>query len=450
MEPVAATSGTLVSGEEAMSAHRIQQKRSGEDSMSRLTLRSSGLLFGLTALTCAAVGSTCYGGGAFFGANRAVGGVAVTPEGVLETPTVEDQRELEQIRQQTRLDVPAALDEFTELRAVSLKQLEATIAAARSENKPLPPEAIYLAGLQRVRYVFVYPEQGDVVLVGPAEGWKVDGLGNVVGRTTNRPVLLLDDLIVALRTGGSSRLNPITCSIDPTPAGLERVQAVVSQLTAMGNPDETLKLIEDALGPQQISVTGVPVSSHFARVMVAADFRMKRLAMAFDPSPVPGLPDYLSMIPARGRGVSNMMPRWWLAPNYEPLARTEDGLAWELRGPGVQCLTEEDRLSETGERTHTGQAGSAAAQWAKNMTDKFAELSEHDSSFGHLRNVMDLAVVGALIEKEQMLAAAGLQMPWLMQREELLAFRRRLRRPARQARSASAAAGSSAPPAAWR
>ena len=32
-------------------------------------------------------------------------------------------------------------------------------------------------------------------------------------------------------------------------------------------------------------ITGVPADSHFARVMVAADYLMKRLAMGLEPSP---------------------------------------------------------------------------------------------------------------------------------------------------------------------
>ena len=66
-----------------------------------------------------------------------------------------------------------------------------------------PTPIKYLAGLQRIHYVFVYPEQKDIVLVGPGEGWKVDAKGNVVGITTGRPVMLLDDLLVALRTAKS-------------------------------------------------------------------------------------------------------------------------------------------------------------------------------------------------------------------------------------------------------
>ena len=47
-----------------------------------------------------------------------------------------------------------------------------------------------------------------------------------------------------------------------------------------------------------ISITGVPASSHFARVMVAADFRMKRLAMNFQPAPMDNMPSFLSRLGA--------------------------------------------------------------------------------------------------------------------------------------------------------
>jgi hypothetical protein len=367
------------------------------------------------AAACVTAASLAIAGQAFF-QNRAVGGVSIDPDGVLDAISTQDDRDLADLRERTPLNVPAAMDEYTELRAVSLKQLEATIARCRAENKPLPEEVEYCAGLLRVQYVFVYPDQKDIVIAGPAEGWKMDQLGNIVGRSTNRPVIKLDDLMMALRSGAGSRLEPITCSIDPTPEGLERVQSLFSRLERMGDADETLAMIEQAMGPQRISVTGVPASSHFARVMVAADFRMKRIAMDFEPAPVNGLPSFLTMMPA-GRG--NMTPRWWLAPSYEPLAKSADGLAWELRGPGVKCLTEEEYVSATGNRERTGKASPAAAKWADLMTEHFAELADEDSAFGALRNIMDLAVIGALIEKEGLFQQAGLETPWLMGQEEL-------------------------------
>jgi len=169
------------------------------------------------------------------------------------------------------------LEKWTDLRFVSLKQLESEIAAARVAGKPLPDVVRYMAGLQRVRYVLVYPDKQDIVLAGPAEGWKVDSLGSVVGATSGRPVLTLDDLMVALRVAESSNRDGISCSIDPTPEGLQRMQQLNRKLSS--NPQVASRQMEEAVGLQTVSVTGVPATSHFARVIVAADFRMKRLAM---------------------------------------------------------------------------------------------------------------------------------------------------------------------------
>ena len=215
----------------------------------------------------------------------------------------------------------------------------------------------YLAGLQRVRYVFVYPEQQDIVLVGPAEGWKMDGLGNVVGRTTNRPVLMLDDLMIALRSGAvvARRSRSPARSIRRRKA-CSGCKSLSSRLRNDRQPRRDAG--DDRGGPRARRRSASPACrprSHFARTMVAADFRMKRLAMNFEPAPVDGMPSFLSMIPARGRGMNNMMPRWWLAPNYEPLAKTADGLAWELRGPGVKCLTEEDYVERNRREAEHGQ-----------------------------------------------------------------------------------------------
>jgi hypothetical protein len=108
-----------------------------------------------------------------------------------------------------------------------------------------------------------------------------------------------------------------------------------------------------------------------------------------------------------------MMPRWWLAPNYEPLRRDEAGLAWELRGQGVKCLTEQDVMTAAGGRQHTGQSEPIAQQWADNFTANFDELAREDSTFGQLRNVMDLAVVAALLAKEGLSELAALEIPQL-------------------------------------
>ena len=80
---------------------------------------------------------------------------------------------------------------------------------------------------------------------------------------------------------------------------------------------QVLAGIAEAMGMQQITVEGVPATSHFAQVLVAADYRMKRLGMNLDPPPAGvKLPSYLQMVPTSSSVVST--PRWWMEPKYDP------------------------------------------------------------------------------------------------------------------------------------
>jgi hypothetical protein len=302
---------------------------------------------------------------------------------------------------------------------ISLRALEAACEAMLNEEfGELPDEVKYLAGLQRIQYVFVYPEENDIVLAGPGEGWRVDEKANVVGITTGRPVIQLDDLIVALRAVHDARIEGISCSIDPTPEGYQALSRVLDAQRKQPRLVQSMlePRIKQALGPQVVSITGVPATSHFARVMLAADYRMKRLAMKLQASPVRGLPSYVDIIKSSGpRAVNNANPRWWLACNYEPLAASEDRLAWELRGPGVKAMTEEGFVTAQGEIVPTGRTSPAAEKWAERMTESYEDLSGKDAVFGELRNLMDLCVVAALLEKEGLWDRAGLSAPILRQ-----------------------------------
>jgi len=255
-------------------------------------------------------------------------------------------------------------------------------------------------------------------LAGPGEGWKVDPHGNIVGLSTGRPVMLLDDLLVALRSAMQAARGGIRCSIDPTPEGMARLQNYNRSLKRITNPQAMKTNIEEVLGLQQITIAGVPPTSHFARVLVAADYRMKRIAMNFEPAPASvKLPSYLQMVPASRRSIST--PRWWLEPKYEPILRDADGLAWELRGASVQALTEEDLFNAAGQRRHTGRANPLAKKWADLMTEQYPALAVADPIFGELQNCMELAIVAALIIKERLPERSGHSFSMLLDSDEV-------------------------------
>lgn len=347
----------------------------------------------------------------------AVGGVYIDAEGVVSAPPADGSEALQATWQAGLDPTPADMEPLVDQRFVSLRKLDEKIAAAKAAGEPLSDDVRYLAGLLRVKHVLVYPpkegQPGDIVLAGPAEGWRVDALGNTVGATTGRPVLMLDDLIVALRAAESSNGPGISCSIDPTPEGLSRAQKTIRKITPADGPLTASKRLEQAFGRQVVSVSGIPASSHFARSLVAADFRMKRLAMGFEPAEVDGLPSYLQSLNARSVK-SNLLPRWWLAADYEPLARDKSGLAWEIRGQGVKCQAEEDFVNAAGKVTRgAGRAANDAADWAEKFTERFDELADYDSAFGHVRNAFDLSVAAALLAMHDLWNIAELETPQL-------------------------------------
>jgi hypothetical protein len=347
--------------------------------------------------------------------NSAVGGISIDVEGVVGPPVESAQEKMLTTLREEIKSAPAEMAAPVKLRMISLQALNRICEeAARTNFGQLPDEVRFLAGLQRIQYIFLYPEENDIVLAGPGEGWRVDDNANVVGITTGRPVMRLDDLLVALRFVQVARTEGISCSIDPTDAGNRALQQVLDQQRRSGNLNPSIlePAMKQAFGPQQVKIAGVPASSHFARVLVAADYRMKRIAMHLDKSPVSDLPSYLELLQT-SRKAAGVNPRWWIACDYQPLAASEDQLAWELRGPGVQVKTEDELTTADGSVRGTGRTSTAAQRWANLMTEHYDALSVEDGVFGELRNLMDMCVVAAVIAHHGLATKAGLSIPLL-------------------------------------
>lgn len=341
-----------------------------------------------------------------------VGGVSVDASGMVTNADRDPSGHLRQFRLDAVQAIPEGMQRAAGLRKVSLRRLEAELKRCIEAGDPLPESAALLAGLLEIRYVLVYPEQRDIVLVGPAEGWAIDPRGYFVGQKSGRPVLLLDDLLVALRAAIQSP-SVLSCSINPTPEGIRRVEALARQVQTGTDPRQVAAAMEQQLGPQRVTVHGVPDDTHFARVMVAADYRMKRISMGLEPSPVRGLPSYPEMVKGGGTGLSNMLPRWWLQPDYQPLLRDDAGLAWEIRGASVRCLTESDFLDANGQPRPSGRSDPITQRWADLMTSRYRDLAQAEPVFAQLQGCMDLAVVSALIVKHRLMSKAGYDFPLL-------------------------------------
>ena len=371
------------------------------------------LVVAVVLAMCPAVHGQAVNNNAGFIQERAVGGIMINPSGALSNATRDQVGELGQVLADALQPVPDAMNRTAGLRKVSLRGIEAEVRKSLASGKPVPDAIWCLAGLQQVRYVLAYPDKKDIVIVGKGEGWKADVRGHLVGVQSGRPVLLLDDLLTALRAAASPNRTVMSCSINPTPEGVRRLEALNRQLRPGANPQAVARAFEEQLGPQEISITGVPEDSHFARVMVAADYRMKRFSLAFEPSPVRGLPTFVEMFRPSAAGGSSM-PRFWLQPEHRGLVRDDAGLAWELRGSTVRAMAETDFYDAQGVAHPTGQSDAISRKWAEIMTKRYDEVAQADPVFGKLRNCMDLAVVAALVVKEDLPGKVSHRFPVLM------------------------------------
>ncbi|MBI2826008.1 MAG: DUF1598 domain-containing protein [Planctomycetia bacterium] len=331
-------------------------------------------------------------------------GVVVDADGVLRKKIFADPTG--QLTRQRVAEAKAALDPKLavqgRLRKVSLTRLEKAIEARLEAGQKPTDEMLCLAGMTRLRNVFVYPDSGDVVIAGPAEGWARDLSGRVVGMFTGRPVLELQDLVVALRAypPHEKRGPLIGCSIDPTKEGLAQMQQFLRRIGTQIDPDQTDFIVDGlrtSLGLQKVRIEGVPPETHFAQVMVEADYRMKLIGIGLEDPPVK-LVSYVAR--ANPAAVSrNALQRWYFVPDYKCVRTSDDRLAMELVGEGVKLVGADEAVGGDGQRHRAGKADAASAAFVSGFTKKYPELATRSPVYAQLRNLIDMAVAAAFIQE---------------------------------------------------
>lgn len=286
------------------------------------------------------------------------------------------------------------------LRAISLNRLERNLQYFWAIHAPLPVELQYLAGLNRLRGVVAYPDSGDVVLIGDVSSGtyvpKGDSPDNAPAN--DRPQLQLDDLITHLRhawNGGS----PFGCSIDPLAENLARTQFFLDRTTrrplAQGQRAAWVQELRDNLGTQRVTIFGIERSSRVGRVLVEADYHMKRVALGLEAGPEANF-GYLQQLPAHEADSLEVM-RWWFTLNFDSVLRTSDHLAYGWRGTGVQLQGENEFLTAVGERQHTGRVSPSAQAFAERFTNHFEKLARQFPIYADLQNQFALSLAATCV-----------------------------------------------------
>lgn len=343
------------------------------------------------------------------------GGVLVDAEGVLRTRYYRDtsvklfKRRLEEARAHLKPDLARP----SELRKISLNRLEAAVAEQLRNGAGPTDEMKYLAGLTGIDYVFCYPETGDIVIAGPAEGFVRDTSGLVYGTTSGRNVMELRHLLVALRSFAPGVAGPRTIgvSIDPTKEGLQRMQQFLRRVGPRATPRDTLALakgLKESLGLQTVTIMGVSPKTHFAHVLVEADYRMKLIGIGLETPPVK-MTSYVER--ANPASVArNALQRWYFVPNYECVKVSEDELAMQLVGEGVKLVGSDELVTAEGGRVGSGRVDKASKAFVDEFTRKYPELAARLPIYAQLRNLIDMAIAAAFIQQQDYYGQTGWKM----------------------------------------
>ncbi len=351
------------------------------------------------------------GGG--LGGNQA--GVVVSPDGVLRMKSFTDPGLGNRRLQEARVKLGADLSKPSKLRKVSLNRLEAALRQNLEKGAGPDEDMKYLAGLTRLEYVFFYPDTNDIVIAGPGEGYVADASGRVVGLTTGRATLELQDLVVALRAFGPNgdQKQVISVSIDPSPEGLKKMQQFLVNLGRItpGDDRRIAAGLQENLGLQNVTFQGVSPKTHFAQVLVEADYRMKLIGINLERPPVKIL-SYVDK--AKPSDVArNAMERWYFTPNYECVRVSEDSLACQLVGEGVQLIGANEMVNADGGRINNGAVNLASKAFTNSFTQNYPQLAQKSPVYAQLRNLIDMSIAAAFIQKQDYYGQANWKMETL-------------------------------------
>jgi hypothetical protein len=336
-------------------------------------------------------------------------GVFVDADGVLHTVMVgETGDQLARLRRQNVARASGAVAGKATLRRVSLARAANEVRECISAGKPVPDELRYLAGITQIQYVFVYPEEKDIVISGPAEGWEMDAAGRVVGQFSKRPVLRLDDLVVALRVfpPNGNRNVLVGCSIDQTQEGMQRLNQYLASVGTLSNRQAVPALLQgvrESLGMHDIVVWGVPGDSRLAMVLVEGDYRMKLIGLGLENPRVRGLTSFYSLL-GPGDGGRLKVQHWWFVPSYDAIVTSDDRTAFEFLGQRVKLIGADDRPKAGGEVERGKTAGTNTKKFAQSFTTHYEELARINTIFADLQNAFDIIILAALIQQDNLIS----------------------------------------------
>jgi hypothetical protein len=303
-------------------------------------------------------------------------GVYVDPKGYMKRLKESGQLPID-LRLATSAAPKHPWRQSSKLRTVSLKQLDASLAATRGSGLQPSFDLLKVAGLSRITYVKVLPTEEDILIAGPAGG--------------NEHGFMLEDL-ATVAAMINKQTTPMGCSIEPTNEGILAAQQMLQERSAIDrlarNPKLLVEQLQEKIGPHNVSVFGLPAHCSTALALVDADEHMKRIGFGTVKT-TPYVKSYFDFMDEQAAVPNQSLVRWWFAFSDESIRANGANQMFQLPDNVVSVLSEQQWVSQNAERAPTGQHDLSADKFAKELTRNIPELRRTLSTYARLCGVFE-------------------------------------------------------------
>ena len=305
-------------------------------------------------------------------------------------------------------------------RAISLSVLQEKLKDAHGDSA-YPKEFLRLTGMTRVIGYIVDGANRDLILFGEIEA----GI----------PPLYLDDFVVALRNTWLKYadlkdnlyyyLAPY-CSIEPDLNAVENLKNIGSRISEGSDSQSVEQAIEEwrqtCGSPQSVQIKGIPFNSHFASVLVKADYDMKRLAVGSDSTNISGFASLSDMTLEKAehdlvqKGSvsidSSIGNRFWFYPG-EVLFLEHEGII-EIDVCRIDLLSGKSYLSKSGKIAGEGKTSELAEAFARRFTAKYADLADERPIYIEFENLFHILALSKGIKFKSSPEKAAIDLGFLL------------------------------------
>lgn len=294
--------------------------------------------------------------------------------------------------------------------AVSLGVLQAKLKECARRGE-CAENLLHLCGMTKIHGYVVDRGNRDLVLVGEKD--------------TSLPSLHVDDFAVALRNVWQGA-EPPGCSIDPDPQVMNELRRLADDDSAKPDSPQFKAVLrkwkEECSRPQNTRVIGVGFETRFAKVMVEADYSMKRLVNGSVNLGIDGFSSLAEMTMRlvredlkRDKTLSIppfVFNRFWFASGKSSFIRGS-GSAW-IRESRVILLTEQEFLTKAGKVVGSGRPNPLAKRFATAFSSAYSAIAAKRPIFAQLEALYRFVALVKILHRNQASHESGMSLDYLM------------------------------------